>query len=170
MDEIAELLQGLRDPVPKSQMSWIWSQHPPTQWILRAADEAVLYKVQKKSISEQMGLILCPPPPHLICRLSDFTEFGGCWDLTLGPLTFHMLLTTFLLYPQLFVYHTAPGHIFVYFIFLGAVFWIHDISVWILLFFRHLPPRRQQKTNLKKVFSAYFFWRYIYIFFKDKNS
>jgi hypothetical protein len=33
--------------MPKSQQSWIRSQHPPTQWNLRAADEAVLNTVHR---------------------------------------------------------------------------------------------------------------------------
>ncbi len=36
-------------PMPKSQLSLVRSQHPPTQWNLRAADEAVLNKVHQKS-------------------------------------------------------------------------------------------------------------------------
>ncbi len=34
--------------MPKSQQSWVRSQHPPTQLIWEAADEAVLKKVQRK--------------------------------------------------------------------------------------------------------------------------
>ncbi len=58
--------------------------------------------------------------------------------------------------------------------YLKAVFRIHDILVWIRIgesmpltygsgcgsgscYFRHWPSRRQQKTNLKKCFSAYYF-------------
>ncbi len=33
--------------MPKSQQSWVRSQHPPTQWNLRAADEAVLNTVHR---------------------------------------------------------------------------------------------------------------------------
>ncbi len=35
--------------MPKSQLSWVRSQRPPTQWISGAADEAVLNKVLEKS-------------------------------------------------------------------------------------------------------------------------
>ncbi len=34
--------------MPKSQKPLVRSQHPPTQWKLRAADEAVLNKVHEK--------------------------------------------------------------------------------------------------------------------------
>jgi hypothetical protein len=33
--------------MPKSQLSWIRSQHPPAQWNLRGADETVMNKVLK---------------------------------------------------------------------------------------------------------------------------
>ncbi len=35
--------------MPKSQQSWVRSQHPPTQWNLGAADEAVLNTVHEKN-------------------------------------------------------------------------------------------------------------------------
>jgi hypothetical protein len=34
--------------MPKSQLSWVRSQHPPTQWKWGAADEAVLNNEHKK--------------------------------------------------------------------------------------------------------------------------
>ncbi len=37
--------------MPKSQHSWVRSQHLPTQWNLRAADEAVLNNVHEKKKS-----------------------------------------------------------------------------------------------------------------------
>ncbi len=67
---------------------------------------------------------------------------------------------------------------------IGSMLRIHDILVWIWIqihgsmpltngsgcgcgsFYFHLwPSRFQLKTNFKKVFSAYFFWRYFYIVF-----
>jgi hypothetical protein len=36
--------------MPKSQQSWVRSQHPPTQWDLRAADEAVWNIIKYKKI------------------------------------------------------------------------------------------------------------------------
>ncbi len=69
-----------------------------------------------------------------------------------------------------------------------VVFRIHDILVWIricrsmpltnkswsgfgcgICYFRHWPSRRQQKTNLKKVFLLIILWRYIYIIFKRQK-
>jgi hypothetical protein len=35
--------------MPKSQQSWVRSQHPLIQWNLRMADEAVLNKVHKNT-------------------------------------------------------------------------------------------------------------------------
>jgi hypothetical protein len=38
--------------MPKPQQSWVWSQHPPTQFNLRAAGEAVLNTVHRKNIKK----------------------------------------------------------------------------------------------------------------------
>ena len=43
--------------MPKSQQSWVRSQHPPTQWNLRAADKAVLNIVHRKKIQKISCLI-----------------------------------------------------------------------------------------------------------------
>ncbi len=43
--------------MPKSQQSWVLFQHPPTQWNVRAADEAVLNKIQKKIKNPPIGTI-----------------------------------------------------------------------------------------------------------------
>ncbi len=67
-----------------------------------------------------------------------------------------------------------------------AVFWIHDILVWIRIRIRgsmpltngsgscnfcHWPSRCQQKTNfLTQFFLLVTFWRHIYIIIKDKKS
>jgi hypothetical protein len=41
--------------MPKSQQSWVLSQHPPTQWNLKgAADEAVLNNVHQKKITNKI--------------------------------------------------------------------------------------------------------------------
>jgi hypothetical protein len=48
--------------MPELQLSWVRSQHPPTQWNLRGGDEAVLNKVLEKSkkdwISYRKSLII----------------------------------------------------------------------------------------------------------------
>ncbi len=44
----------VRASIPKSQQSWVRSQHPLTQWIWGAADEAVLSSEPKKN--PQLGI------------------------------------------------------------------------------------------------------------------
>jgi hypothetical protein len=35
--------------MPNSQQSWVRFQHPPTQWNLRSANEAVLNNIKRKN-------------------------------------------------------------------------------------------------------------------------
>jgi hypothetical protein len=42
-----------------SQQSWVRSQHPPAQWNLGAADEAVLNIVHRKK-SKKCPCLVCP--------------------------------------------------------------------------------------------------------------
>jgi hypothetical protein len=37
--------------LPKSHLSWVESQHPPTQWNLMTADETVLKKALKGTVA-----------------------------------------------------------------------------------------------------------------------
>ncbi len=80
--DLAELLHGLRDPMPTSQLSWVWSQHPPRQWNLRGGSNS-------DPIWASFYVLL-------ICRLSEFRGLGdaGIWSWDHWLVTYHFLALT----------------------------------------------------------------------------
>ncbi len=121
-------------------------------------------KYRKKVIPTRWAFYV---PLLLICRLSDFTEFGGCWDSTLGPLTSYLPLFGSTYSWLCTVLHQATSS---FILFLEAVFRIHDILVWILLF-SSLTFKTPNKNLIKKKFLLLISFEDTFTaFFKDKKS
>jgi len=82
-------LESVWQPMPKSQLSWVRSQHPTTQWNLRGANEAILLNKVLKKI------------PLLSCSFTLLTQskmYFSCFNVIVVLCDRPFLLPFFCLY------------------------------------------------------------------------
>jgi hypothetical protein len=91
-----------RMPMPKSQKSWVRSQHPPTQWNLMGSRwSSVEYSTWKKKKSKKIPLFSYSPthqyphyPPASISWHTQTESYTDNWgSFSLPPLLWHSLWT-----------------------------------------------------------------------------